>query len=617
MLDPERFFKETYPFDRLSEEDIKRLSSNIMVRYYSKGETIFEEGSPSLEFLYVIRKGAVVLKKGNVVVDYLHEGDSFDYLSILEDAPPFSKAVAIEDTILFMIHKRMFLRLLKDYEELRNFYTKKLIDRVQKEKPQVSIGFDRWINMPIRHLRFSPPLFVDGQEPLSQVILKMVEEDVSFSLVCDEGVIGIITERDIIKKALAKGLDPKNLKAKDVASFPLICVSIDAFLSDALLLMTKHNIRRLGVKEKDTIVGVLEDKDIISYQTQNVLFIVKDISKAKNIEEIAYMYSLTLNAVVQQVKQGIDPELIGKYISEVNDRIMQRVFFLTIKEMGMEPPSAFSVLVLGSEGRREQSLKTDQDNAMIYEDMPMLDLSVDEYFRDFSERYIKNLLRVGFPPCPGHIMLSNPLWRKNLKDWFKQIDEWVENPTQENALRMSVFLDLRSVFGSEWLAKTVRDYIFRKASENKVFLSFLASQALRFKVPLGFFRDFVVEKTGSHKGEFDIKAGGIFPLLHGVRVLALEHKVSSTNTFERLKDLSSAGVISESFSKDLADAYRFLLAIRLKFQADALLENREPTNYINPRALSRAERTVLKDVFRIVEEFQSFLSSKYKLSYFV
>jgi CBS domain-containing protein len=617
MLDPERFFKETYPFDRLSEEDIKRLSSNILVRYFSKGETVFEEGSSPLEFLYVIRKGAVVLKKDNAVVDYLQEGDSFDYLSLLENVPPSSKAVAMEDTILFMVHKRIFLRFLNDYEDLRNFYTKKLIERVRKEKPQVSIGFDRWINLPIKHLKLSPPLFVDGQEWVSQVILKMVEEDLSFSLVCDGNVIGIITERDIIKRVFAKGLDPRHTKAKDIASFPLIYIHKDAFLFDALLLMAKHNIRRLGVKDKDKIVGVLEDKDIISHESQNLLFLAKDISRAKNTQEIAYAYSLMSKAVIEYTKQGTDPELISRYISELSDRIMQRLIFLTIKEIGIEPPTTFSLLVLGSEGRKEQNLKTDQDNALVYEDVPMLDISVDDYFKEFSERYATNLLKVGFPPCPGKVMLSNPLWRRSLKGWIAQIDRWIENPKGEHTINLSIFLDLRTVFGSEWLEQELRDYIFKKVSHNNVFLSFLASQALRFKTPLGFFRDFVVERTGIHKGEFDIKAGGIFPLVHGVRVLALEHKISSTNTFERLKDLSSAGVISESFAKDLADAYKFLIAIRLRFQADELSKGREPTNYINPRALSRAEKTVLKDVFRIVEEFQSFLNSKYKLSYFV
>ncbi|WP_340690872.1 putative nucleotidyltransferase substrate binding domain-containing protein [Hydrogenobacter thermophilus] len=617
MLDPERFLKETYPFDRLPEEEIKRISSNLLVRYYSKGETIFTEGSPPLEFLYVIRKGAVVLKRDRQNVDYLHEGDSFGYISLLGNTTSSSTAVATEDTILFMIPKPIFLRLVKDYEDLRNFYTNKLVNRIRKEKTTIRIGFERLANLPVGKIKLSPPLFVEGEESLSEVILKMVREGLTFAFVRDGDAVGIITERDIIRKVLAEGHDPKQRKAKDIASFPLIEIDADALLFDALLLMAKHNIRRLAVRDRGKIVGVLEDRDIISYESKNLLFLIKDIGRAKSIEDLAYIYSLVFQVAVEYITEGADPELVGRYISEINDKIMQRVVFLTIKEMGAEPPTAFGILVLGSEGRKEQSLKTDQDNALIYEDRPMLDISAKKYFEEFSDRYIKNLLKIGFPPCPGGVMLSNPVWRKSLEEWIKQVDMWIENPKGQHTLNVSIFFDFRGVFGSQSLVEELREHVLKKVSDNPVFLAFLASQAARFRVPLGFFRGFVVEKSGEHKGEFDIKAGGVLPIVQGVRVLALEHKIRLTNTFERIRELSSEGVISERFSRDLEDAYKFLMGLRLRFQAQEIIKGKEPTNYINPQALSRAERSVLKDVFGIVEELQNLLRHRYQLRYFM
>ncbi|MEZ0361008.1 MAG: putative nucleotidyltransferase substrate binding domain-containing protein [Hydrogenobacter sp.] len=617
MLDPERFFKEIYPFDQLPDEEILRLSSNLLVRYYSKGEVIFKEGESPLEFLYVIRKGAVVLKKDGIVIDYLHEGDSFGYVSLLGNIPSSSSATAVEDTILFMIPKGVFERLTKNYEDFRNFYTNKLINRLRKEKNAINVGFEKLTNLPIRKIKLSSPLLVDGEEKLSEVILKMIGADLTFALVRDGNATGIITERDIIRKVVASGHDLKKVKAKEVASFPVIEIDVDAFLFDALLLMAKHNIRRLVVKDKGKIVGVLEDKDMIAYESKNLLFLVKDIGKAKGVEDLTYVYSLVSQVAVEYISQGADPELVGRYISEINDKIMQKTVLLTIKDMGIEPPTAFNILVLGSEGRKEQSLKTDQDNAIIYEDKPMLDIKVSEYFEDFSEKYVRNLLNIGFPPCPGNVMLSNPLWRKSVEGWMKQIDTWIENPKGEHTLNVSIFFDFRGVFGSHSLVERLWEHVFKKVSENMVFLSFLAGQAVRFKVPLGFFRGFVVERSGLHKGEFDIKAGGILPIVQGVRVLALEHRIRSTNTFDRIRELSSAGVFSERFAKDLEDAYRFLMGLRLKFQAEDLHRSKEPTNYINPQALSRAERSVLKDVFGIVEEFQDILRHRYQLRYFM
>jgi len=273
-------------------------------------------------------------------------------------------------------------------------------------------------------------------------------------------------------------------------------------------------------------------------------------------------------------------------------------------------------MVLGSEGRREQSLRTDQDNALIYQDYPLLDFDPKKYFERFSKVYIDTLLEIGFPPCPGNVMISNPFWRRSAKEWRSAVKDWIEKPKEENILNVAIFFDFRNVFGDQSLTEDLWSFILQTLKENPGFLPFLAVDAVRFKPPIGFFGDFVVEKTGEHKGEIEIKKGGIFPITQGIRALALEMGIGKRNTFERIEELKRLGVFSEEYAKDLKEAYRFLLSLRFKFQAQKIKEGKEPDNYINPNRLSRAEKNTLKDVFKIIKEFQDFLYERYNLRFF-
>jgi CBS domain-containing protein len=280
---------------------------------------------------------------------------------------------------------------------------------------------------------------------------------------------------------------------------------------------------------------------------------------------------------------------------------------LTISRLGEEPLVPFCILVLGSEGRQEQSLKTDQDNALIYRDLPIIDFDAKEYFKRFSEEYIKVLLKVGFPPCPGNVMLSNPEWRGSEKEWEKRVSSWVDTPVPENVLNSAIFFDFRSVFGDKTLADGLEEYVHKKIKGKSLFMGYFVSEGLKFKPPLTFFKGFVVERSGEHKGELDLKKGGIFPITHGVRCLSLFNGILERNTYDRIRVLMERGILEKNFGRDLLEAYRFLNMLRFREQADNIIKGKEPDNYINPEKLSKQERGLLKDAFRVVENFQEFL----------
>lgn len=616
MLDAERFLSEIEPFNYLDKKEIQSIAHNLLVEYYKKGEIIFKEGASPLDFLYILRSGSLVLEREGEVIEYIHEGECFGYISLMTSSPPSSTAKAIEDSVVFLLNKKIFNKLISTNENFREYFARKLAKRMQNVASKGLSSVERHREISLEDINLRPLLVMEGNQRVEEAIKEMVSKDSTYVLVKLPEGMGIITERDVLRKVLAKGLRPEEVKLKDVASFPVVWIESKSTLYDAMVLMARHGIRKLLVKKNGDPVGVLEDRDLIAYESKNAVLLIKEIDKAKTVEDLKYLYGLVKEQTLDLVFQGTDPEKLGEYISEINDRFMKRAVYVAMNRLGEEPLVPFSIMVLGSEGRREQSLRTDQDNALIYQDYPLLDFDPKKYFERFSKVYIDTLLEIGFPPCPGNVMISNPFWRRSAKEWQSAVKDWIEKPKEENILNVAIFFDFRNVFGDQSLTEDLWSFILQTLKENPGFLPFLAVDAVRFKPPIGFFGDFVVEKTGEHKGEIEMKKGGIFPITQGIRALALEMGIGKRNTFERIEELKRLGVFSEEHAKDLKEAYRFLLSLRFKFQAQKIKEGKEPDNYINPNRLSRAEKNTLKDVFKIIKEFQEFLYEMYNLRFF-
>ncbi|MEJ5338426.1 MAG: putative nucleotidyltransferase substrate binding domain-containing protein [Aquificaceae bacterium] len=616
MLDAERFLSEVEPFNLLSEKQIRTVAHNLLVEYFRKGEVIFEEGSKPLEFLHILRSGSVLLEREGQPVEYLHEGETFGYISLMSKSPPSSTAKAVEDSVVFLLNRKLFNSLMGDHEGFREYFTQKLAKRLLTSSKKATSTVERHMEVRLEDINLRPLLVLDGSLTVEDAVKEMVARDSTCVLVRLPEAFGILTERDVLKRVLAKGLRPEEVKLRDVATFPVISLESNKTLYDAMVLMARHGIRKLLITRENKPVGLLEDRDIIAYESKNAVLLIKEIDKAKTVEDLRYLYGLVKEQVLELVFHGTDPERLGEYISEINDRFMKRAVYVALSRLGEEPVVPFSIMVLGSEGRREQSLKTDQDNALIYQDYPLLDFEPKVYFERFSKEYIKVLLEIGFPPCPGNVMVSNPFWRRSSKEWEQAVSDWIEKPKPENILNIAIFFDFRNVFGDQTLVQKLWEHVRKSIEKNPGFIPFLAVDAVRFKPPIGFFRDFVVERSGEHRGEIDIKKGGIFPITQGVRALALEKGIAQQNTFERIEELSKAGAISEDYAKDLKEAYRFLLALRFRSQAQKMKEGKDPDNYINPDRLSKAEKGTLKDVFRIIKEFQEFLYERYSLRYF-
>lgn len=472
----------------------------------------------------------------------------------------------------------------------------------------------RIFDIPLRKVPFKTPLIVDENDSLEKVIKLMAEKDYNFIVVhSKDNGLGIITEKDIIRKVLAFGKNYSQIKAKEVASFPLIRLDGNNLLFEAILLMAEKKVRKIAVFENDVLQGIIEDTDIITFQSKNLVSLLYQIEIAHELEELARLYSLVKEAVLREIQEGFDPEYLGKYLAEINDRFIKKAFEITLNELEKTPPCDFALFVLGSEGRKEQTFKTDQDNALVYEHLQEKHKEVEIYFKTFSETFIENLLKIGFPRCPGEVMISNSLWRGDLKQWKEKLKDWFNFANKDALLNLSIFLDFRLVIGKEILKQELQNFIKQELEKNKRALAYLASEAIKFEPPLNIFGKFITEKEGPQKGKIDLKKYGIFPIVQGIRTLAIDNNIWESNTFERIRKLNTMGVLSDSFAIELLEGYKFLLSLIFKHQALKFQEGFPVDNFIDPNLLTKTEKHSLKSVFKLIKNLQEFLFKKYNL----
>jgi CBS domain-containing protein len=351
------------------------------------------------------------------------------------------------------------------------------------------------------------------------------------------------------------------------------------------------------------IIGILEQLDLLSYFASHSHLIAMQIEKADSAKELQLIGNDLLSLVKSLSSKGVKVRYIAKLVSELNAKIMKKVFEFSLPEHLREKSV---LLIMGSEGREEQLLRTDQDNALIICD------DVKEDFEPYMLDFNAKLQEIGFPQCLGNVMVSNRYWRRSEKGYKALIDSWIDTLNQESLQSLSIFLDAKAVAGDEKLLLHVKDYLYNRFNGHDDNLAHIAKAALEFETPVSHIFGFVYG-SDEHKSEFDIKKGGIFSIVHGIRTLALEYKIQETNTIERIKELNNIGVFDKKFATELMEAFDTLLSVRLHYQlkqADPMKSN----NFINPKKLEKIERDLLKESFKVVNTFKKFLTFHFQLN---
>jgi CBS domain-containing protein len=449
-----------------------------------------------------------------------------------------------------------------------------------------------------------PPVTIDAAATIQQAARKMVDERVSAILVMDEGhFCGITTDRDFRQRVVARGL-PVDTSIRDIMSGNPISIDSGDLAYEAALTMMQNKIHHLPVTEDGKLIGMVSRSDFMRIETEHPLYLVNDIAKQTTVAGIVEACKRLPALIANQISADADGEQLGKFITTITDSVTQQLCRIGESELG-SPPCTYAWVALGSQGRHEQSARSDQDNALVLDDSATD--ADDEYFKALARIVNDGLDACGYVYCPGDVMASNPDWRKPLQvwKWKKYFNKWITVPEEIALMHANIFFDLRCIYGDTRLVDELKESIRTDAKRNELFLALMAKNAMNFQPPLGFFRQFVLEKSGEHKNTLDIKK-------HGIRALAAgEVRITTRN---RLRAAAKAGEITEPDAASLIDALDFIEKLRVEHQNRQLHVGKRPDNHLSPDELSPLVRQNLKSAFNQVSISQSALLNRFHLA---
>lgn len=446
------------------------------------------------------------------------------------------------------------------------------------------------------------------------VAAQMAEDQASAVVVCEgDTPVGVITDRDYRDAVARSDGTVETYRAADIMTSPLITIRRDDYAFEAVYKMARHKIHRLVVLDGARPSCVLTDTDLIALQTKSPLYLGREIEAAGDLPALAQVNRSLLEMVSFASRAGAGTKDIVRLISHFNDAVTQRVIVLLERREGIRCPDGAAYLVLGSEGRREQTLRTDQDSAMVFAD----ELPADQVARveRFSHRLVEALIEIGVPPCPGRTMADNPEWRRSLGGWMGLLDQWVRVPTPERMVHFGMFQDLRTVWGDESLERRLKEHLLRLVARNSLFLPYLARNIVRFSPPLSLFGNLRTERSGDHKGLLDIKKAGLFAITEGVSLLGLEAGILDGSTWEKIEALRERRVLPEDDLERLDEAFSFLVKLRLRCQLEALAAGRQPSKWIDPDRLTAPDTEHLKEALTTVGSLLRTIRERYQLDF--
>lgn len=620
------FLKKVPPFQFLDEEILRDIASRITVEYYPKDTVILrQDGQPS-EYLRIIKKGSVkvfVRTKDNeeVLIDYRGEGDSFGFLSLVSGDRSRANVVAAEDTLCYLIEKDVILALLEKNPSLTEFFLKsflnKYIDKTYKEMRGRSLlygGGDKLLfTTTVKELIAREPVTASHEISIKEAAEIMSRNRISSLVLMDGNApVGIITDRDLRDKVVAKGKDI-NEPVSSIMSVSLVKIDSKEYCFEALLRMVRYNIHHLIVVEDGALKGIITNHDLMMLQGVSPISIAKEIETQQAIDGLIPVSKKINQVIGLLLRDGAKATGITRIITELNDRLQRKILELAEKRFG-RPPLPYCWIVFGSEGRREQTFKTDQDNAIIYADpaSPEEEKKARDYFTVFADFVKKGLIECGYSACPAGYMASNPQWCQPLKTWKRYFTNWISEPVSESVLKSLIFFDFRGLHGDLNLADELRSHLNSLLEGNKVFLGYMANAIIKNRPPIGFLKAFVVEKSGEHKDELNLKVKGIAPLVDIVRLFSLEKTLKETSTIDRINILKTKHSIVKDHADELMHAFEFMMLLRIHHQFEQMESGKTPDNFINPNKLSNLERRTLKEAFHLISKLQDTLIERYK-----
>ncbi|MBN2721529.1 MAG: cyclic nucleotide-binding/CBS domain-containing protein [Campylobacterales bacterium] len=593
------------PFSLLDVEAIREFEYAGQIAYYPS-ETILVEAGHLFEMLYIIIKGRVEAYHDDELINVYDNHDSFGGIEHLKQHPSNERYIVSEELICYEIPKHIFLAVCEKNHAFRDYFITSLVERANllKEKQEYAFMSDLMIARLEKNL-LHDVCIVEYQTNIKEAIEKMEAQKVSALLVHNQEGYGIVTDTNLRQYILRR--DEQNLKTiGQIQTNPIIAIQEGELLFNVLLLMTQHSIKHLPVfNDKSEPIGILELIDLVSFFSNQTHLITVQIESATTLEATIEASKRVIVMIGALHSKGVKSRYIAKLVSEINKKIYTKLFHFIIPKEWHE---YCALILLGSEGRGEQILRTDQDNAFVFADG-----FVPNDVEKISLSLIEALDDIGFPRCEGNVMVINPKWRQHAADYDQLFDVWVENPTPNHIMDVAIFFDSVCIAGKKSLHTDIRQALINKVQQYPILIRHFAKSIENFDSALGLFSQFLTSHK-EHKNEIDIKKTALFPMVHGVRALALEQGIEATNTYERIKELNNNGFLSREDAQAMIEALEVINTLRLHSQLKQYNTKKAITNYISLAQLGKMERDLLKDALKTVAHFRKIVSYHFQLS---
>ncbi len=622
------------PFSNLSDEVLDDVASQVYFQHFAPGTYVFKQGMPSQKVLYLVVEGLaevrVVGEHGKVaVVGYRRPYDFFGETVVLTDEHYPGSVLAKEDLTCLVIPREVFEQLMYHHPEVASFFSRALLSRMRRlyqeivaeQAPAVYLqGEPSLFRRRVAEIMSSPVISCRAGDPLKTVASTMVDHNISAVLVVDDTgrPVGLVTERNLVTQ-LAKSV-PRggavDLTAEAVMQTKLVQLPVTALLYEALLLTIKHGVKHVVVMESGLPAGVVSVADLARARSTGTLWLAHRIETEQSLDglcETGQEIEKFLRALVAE-KTAI-PDLLN-IMTELHDALTRRVIRLCeeqVEEIYGPKPVDYCWIAMGSAGRREQAIRTDQDNAIIWADPQNgTTAEIAAYFHHLGTEISKALARCGFRECPGGVMPSNPEWCRPLSAWREHVLRAVMRANPQDVRMLTILLDFRPVYGDSELAQGLWNTVFHAFDRfSGGAPHIMADEDLHLRVPLSLFGGFITEKSGPHKNELNLKTAASVHIVNCIRLFALKYGITATSTLERLRLLVEAGGIPPEEAEFIEAAYETILMLRIRENLKKMSRGAEPDNYINPQALSKREQEILKDSLSVIPRLQKLTSSQF------
>jgi CBS domain-containing protein len=593
------------PFDRLRPMEVARVDRAVDVVFFRAGHKILQAGQQP-DHLYVVIKGLVDEKAGDEVVTVHESGDAFD-ATILVNQRCRHDFVVREEVICYALPIEDFLDLVANNNAFAAFFYRDLghkLDALAQRQaaPQALSALTLRVDRSLIH----EPVRVPASTTLHEAALRMETSGQVALLVEDGERTGIATVVDLTRGAVRDRL-PVDTPISEVTRWEVLGIDEGTFVFEAALAMARHKVRHLAVRRDGKITGLIDAAALLRSMAGQADALGAAIAQAGSVEELVPLGDDLVRLIRHLHETGTKLPFLTQLSSDLHRQLVARTWMLLASE---DLRARACPILMGSEGRGEYLLRTDQDNGLILEDGEM-----PAETRSVCARVTEALIEIGFPACPGEIMLRNPDWAMPLGEWRRRIRTWVIEPSEQALMNVAIFVDAAPVAGRADLLAAAKAELRDAVAGNQAFLARFARAIDLFDTPLGLFGRMLTE-GGAKSDALDLKKGGIFPLMHGVRALALEAGLEETNTLVRIRRLQDAGVLEASVARDVGDAYGFLSGLRLSTRLEKIRLHEPLDNLVRPAQISKLERDLLKDSLLIVKAFKERIRHHFRLSMF-